>query len=433
MRFIFVSCLVLWSMNAISKTYYDLPQNNLFSLFCEARAKYVIRHHHTFADTLFIPPDCEIIFDGGSLSGPIIMNNTTLSGKVNLKGSSLGGRVRNKRFEASWLCYMDGVSDDARNINQMIEVCGKIFFAKGKYRLKSEYCPVGKVRPKFYKSIKAHIGICNSNIILEGEKGTCFETTDTIGTICIFSPPKKISKSVCNIAIKNITFKVHNDSKHFREFMHTIKTIGVNGLMIEKCSFDDFWGDAICLSHYGDNPRTGQRTLNQNVKILNNHIEGGYHHNNRNGISVISGRNILIKNNIIKNTSRKNMPGGIDVEPNNSAFTMDNIRIEKNYLEGIKGGGAISMFIHKKAPAHNIDILSNHIRRCYRGLRIIIRTENTTDSIMIKDNHVEADTKPYLFRGKGKSKNWIVAGNLFEKASLQIIPGNIIVENLIIK
>lgn len=433
MRLNFALCIVLWSLNAISRTYYDLPHSNLFSLFCEAGSKYVIRHHHAFIDTLFIPSDCDIIFDGGSLSGPIIMNNTKLCGKVNLKGSSLGGRVRNKRFESSWLCFMDGVTDDARNINQMIEVCGNIFFAKGNYRLKSEYNPVGKIGPKYYKSIKAHIGICKSNITLEGEMGTCFETVDTIGTICLFSPPKKIGKSVSNVIIKNISFKVYNNGECFRAFMHTIKTIGVNGLTIEKCSFNDFWGDAICLSHYGDNPRTGERTLNQNVKIVSNFIEGGDHHNNRNGISVISGKNVLIKKNIIKNTSRKNMPGGIDIEPNNSAYTMENIRIENNYIEGVNGSGAISMFVNKNAPAHNIKILSNDIKRCLRGIRIVIRTENTTDSIVIKDNHVGADTKPYLFRGKGKSKNWMVVGNVFEKPSKQKIPGNILIENLVLR
>ena len=280
---------------------------------------------------------------------------------------------------------MDGITDDAKSINEMIDVCGKVYFPKGVYRLISRYSPVGKVPKKLYKSIKAHIGICKSNVELIGEMGTSFVTDDSLGTICLFSKPSQISKSIRNIKIKNIAFNVHNDGVVFHEFLHTIKTIGVDGLEIENCTFNDFWGDAICLSHYGDNPKTGERTRNQNIKILENTINGDSH-NNRNGISVISGKNVLIKDNTIKNTSRKDMPGGIDVEPNNSAYTIENIRIEGNYIEGVLGH-AITVYIKMEAPAHHIEILSNEVRDCRKsGIAVAIKTENTTDSIIIKND-----------------------------------------------
>ena len=277
---------------------------------------------------------------------------------------------------------MDGVTDDAKSINEMIEVCGKVFFPRGTYRLISRYNPKGKVPKKLYKAIKTHIGICSSDVELIGEDETNFVTDDSLSTICLFSKPKQIAKSIRNIKIKNITFNVHNDGVNFHEFLHTIKTIGVNGLEIEYCTFNDFWGDAICLSHYGDNRRTGERTLNQNIRIIGNIINGDSH-NNRNGISVISGRNVLIKDNTIKNTSRKDMPGGIDVEPNNSAYTIENIKIENNYIEGVYSK-AITVYIKREAPAHHIEILSNDIRNCMKsGIAVAIKTDNTTDSIII--------------------------------------------------
>ncbi len=420
----------MWS--CFSQTIYDSSKGDIMSLFQKSGACYVIRYPHVFIDTLAIPTDCELRFEGGSLSGPIELNGTTLSGKVNLKGSSLSGRVSNKQFDASWLCSMDGVTDDAKSINEMIEVCGHVFFPQGTYRLKSAYNQVSK---KYQKAIKSHIGIRRSNVVLEGEKGTQFLTTDSLGTICLFSKPNQIDKSIRNIEIKNITFTVKNDGKHFHEFLHTIKTIGVNGLTIENCTFNDFWGDAICLSHYGDNPKTGERTRNQNVKILNNTILGGDSHNNRNGISVINGKNVLIKGNVIKNTSRKDMPGGIDVEPNNSAYTIENIRIEDNYLEGITGtGGAISIQSYKDGPAHHIEILSNEIKNCSKaGIAIRIKSEGTTDSFIIKDNYIHADTRPFFFRGNGMSKDWTISGNTFGRPILKSIPGEIAVENLVVR
>ena len=426
--------LLLCFVSVDGKTIYDSKDCNIKTLIQRENTKYVIRYNHYFNDTLFVPNGCEILFEGGKLSGPVVFNDTMLSGHVNLVGASICGSVRNNMFNASWICAMDGVRDDAKSINEMIEVCGKVFFPKGKYRLVSRYCPIGKVTMRLQKAIKAHIGICKSNVELIGESGTNFFTYDYLGTICLFSKPNQISKSIRNIKIKNITFNVYNDGVAFHEFLHTIKTIGVNGLEIENCIFNDFLGDAICLSHYGDNPITGERTRNQNVKITGNTINGDSH-NNRNGISVISGKNVLIKHNTIKNTSRRDMPGGIDVEPNNSAYTIENIRIENNRIEGIAGkGGAILLHISKGGSAHHIEILSNEIKNCLKaGISISIYTEETTDSIIIKDNHIYSDTPPIRFRGNGKSKDWIIRDNTFDMPFFKSIPGGIIVDNLIVK
>lgn len=422
--------LCLFSVANGDNTIYDTEGNNIVDIFRSGTATYVIRNPHQFTDTLFVPHNSKILFEGGSLSGPIVFDKTELRGKVNLKGSSVRGTIRNETFDASWLCAMDGATDDAKSINEMIEVCGHVFFPRGTYRLKSKYNQIGK---KYQKAIKSHIGIRRSNVVLEGEKGALFLTTDSLGTICLFSKPNQIDKSIRNIEIRNITFTVKNDGKHFHELLHTIKTIGVNGLTIENCIFNDFWGDAICLSHYGDNPKTGERTRNQNVKILNNTILGGDDHNNRNGISVINGKNVLIKGNVIKNTSRKDMPGGIDVEPNNKAYTIENIKIVDNYIEDVFGH-AIKIHTKKEASAHHIDIQSNRIRNCGKsGIAVVILTDNTTDSIIIKDNYVDANTRPYLFKGKGRSKDWIISGNIFERPVLQSIPGDIQVKNLLVE
>lgn len=431
-RLLLVNFLVVCVSLTFSKTFHDAPNVDLQQLFKVAHANYIISNHHHFKDTLRLPEKCKLLFDGGSLSGPIIFNETELKGKVNLKGSSLMGHVRNKKFNASWLCNMDGETDDASNINDMIQVCGHVFFPSGDYRLISVYNPEGKVAKKLHRSVKTHIGICRDNVTLEGEDNARFVTKDSLGTICIFSKPYDLENSVCNIIIKGLTFKVENDGKHFYEFFHTIKTIGVNGLVIGNCTFDDFWGDAICLSHYGDNSKTGERTRNLNVRIENNTIAGGDHHNNRNGISVISGKNVIIKDNIIRNTTRKGMPGGIDVEPNNRVYTIDNILIDRNLIENVKTS-ALSIAIFKNASAHNIKLTSNTIKKCGIGIKVSIKTNNTTDSIIIRNNFIDSDTRPYSFRGEGGARDWIITDNYFGKPCLQEIPGGITVNNLVVK
>lgn len=417
-----------------SGIFFDINNCNLRNLFKESGSKYYLRYSHVFDDTLYIPDNSEIVFEGGRLSGPIVFSNTRLSGLVDLKGSTISGRVSNKTFNAGWLCLKDSISDDAPRINEIIDVCNNVFFPKGTYRLISSYDPSGVLPNDYLSSITSHIGICKSDVHLKGEKGTIFITNEVLGILSIFSQPYQIKNSVRNIQIKNITFKVNNDGKNFHGLIHTIKTMGVNGLTVKDCVFNDYWGDAICLSHYGDIPQTGERTLNQNVLIEGNLIVGGNHNNKRNGISVISGKNVIIRNNKLTNTSKNDRPGGIDIEPNNSAYTIENIRVLKNEFENIRGGGgAIGLVIFDGGPAHKVYIIGNRVYNSYNGILIDIRTRYTSDNIVIKDNYIDINTNPYRFLGNGRSKNWIIEGNEFVQKPRQPIPGEIIVENLVVK
>jgi hypothetical protein len=49
---------------------------------------------------------------------------------------------------------------------------------------------------------------------------------------------------------------------------------------------------------------------------------------------------------------------------------------------------------------------------------------------VIRNNRIAADTPPYKFDGEGKSKNWIISGNTFERSTEERIPGALRVENL---
>lgn len=413
---------------------YDVAGMNVGKFFSESNTCYVISNVHIFNETLLMPKNCEVQFRGGRLSGRIVFANTFLSGNVNLKGSSISGELKNKRFNASWLCSMDGKTDDAPCINEIISLCNNVFFPKGQYRLVKPFNPEGLVPKEQISSINTHIGINKSGVHLEGETGTVFITDKPLSTICIFSQPYQIENNISNISIDSIEFIVCNDGSVFHDYKHTIKTIGVNGLIIENCIFRDFWSDAICLSHYFDTPETGERTRNQNVKILHNKIVGGDHHNNRNGISIVGGINVLIKGNIIKNTSRKDMPGGVDIEPNNSAYTTRNIRIENNYFEGIKGGGgAICVVSPVGGSIHNITIKGNRVYNSSTGVFIYLKSNGITDSYKILNNYIDGNTRPYRFEGSGTTKEWKIKGNTFERPCKQDIPGDIQVENLVMK
>lgn len=423
-RLLLTSLLVWYVVLSVSAaTYYDTKNGRIHQLFKKGRCTYVLRYAHTFSDTLYIPRGSEVKFSGGRLAGPVVFNATRLSGRVNLKGSHIKGSVSNDTFDASWLCAKDGVTDDAPLINEMIEVCGKVFFPRGTYRLVSAYN-----RENF------HIAIRRNDVSLTGEDGTVFLTKEQKGIVCAFTKPYDIANSVRNIQLKHITFRTVNDGSVFLEWTHAVQCKGVNGFTVEDCTIEDFWGDGICLNHYGDNPQTGERSRNQNVRIVNNTIIGGKHHNNRNGISVISGQNVLVQGNTIRNTSRKDMPGAIDVEPNNSAYTIDNIRIVNNVISGSRGGcGAIEICMFNGGPGHHIYVEGNQISDSNLGIYVYLKTEGTTEDFVIRNNYVAADTPPYRFVGNGKSKNWVISGNTFQQRASQRIPGDLQIENLQLK
>ena len=434
----FLCSLTLFLLNSVfiwaNTVIKDSEGCNIHDLFTEEHATYLIFYSHHFSDTLFVPFGCNIKFSGGQLSGPICFNKTNLRGVVNLRGSSISGSIKNKEFNADWLCNMDGKTDDAKNINEIIELCGRVVFPKGKYLLKSTFDPGEKIDKNLYRSVAAHIGIHRSNVRLKGENGAEFITASETSSICAYSKPYDFSNSIHDIVIKNLVFTVINNGNVFHQWMHTIKFLGLRKGKVSRCVFNDFHGDAICLDHYGDNPETGERSLNQDISLTNNVITGGESHNNRNGISVISGKNVLIRNNIIRNTSRNDMLGGIVVEPNNMAYTIDNIRIINNHLIDIKGsGGAISVVSIRNGPVYNITISGNSIERSTFGIYCYIKTDHTTERFIIKNNSFDDLTPPFKLYGNGQSSKWSIINNTLIQDTGAVINCDLSISNLVIK
>lgn len=412
------------------KIIYDSEGCDLKELFSQSECVYVIHYPHE-VDSISIPRGCEIHFKGGSLNGRIRFNDTYLSGLVNIRNSEISGSISNNTFEAGWICNGDGVHDDAKNVNQALGVCNNIHFQKGSYLMSSFHEPFEQLEKSLHEAVKAHIGVYKSGVSLVGDDGASFLVKDKSCLITIYSLPNRINKSIKNIIINNIDFRVENDGIDFSEFSHTIKIIGVIGLRIKHCNFFDFWGDAICLSHYGDDENTGERTRNSNITITHNYIEG-HSHNNRNAISIINGYKVLIDHNTIEEVSKKNMPGAIDIEPNNSAYTINKITISNNIITSSKGSGAAICVVAltKNTPTYNITIKNNIISNSTVGIAFCIQSQNNSSNFKIIGNIVEYDTPPYSFIGDGTSKNWFFKDNMFRRPTRAKIGGNIKVSNL---
>lgn len=427
-RLIYILCMVIAPFMADAKTYYDTPDIDLNRFFVEKNSTYIIQYPHTQTASIQLPENVKLDFRGGSILAPIQFNHTQLTGDVKLHGSTIQGSIRNKQFVATWLCYADGKHDDAPNINAILQVCNNILFPKGIYLLEQFHQPLYPINKPY------HLGINRSHTKLVGQEGAILQTSTMAGTLCIYSKPKDIPNSLTNILIEGLTFQVSNESTDFdsyQEHCHTISFMGVNHASVKDCTFKNFWGDAICLNHYGDNENTGERTRNSNVIIENNHIDG-YKHSNRNGVSVISGEHVKIKNNTFINCSHSKMPGAIDVEPNSHVYTINDILIENNQIDHCLGAnGGISLVSNKRGgPLYNITIRKNRITNSSRGMEFAVELPETSGNIQVENNYVDDSTDPYIFYGHGETKNWTFKKNVFKRKTKVKFGGSIKFINL---
>lgn len=109
---------------------------------------------------------------------------------------------------------------------------------------------------------------------------------------------------------------------------------GCNNILISDINITDCWGDGIYIgSSYAQNYCQG--VLIQGVLA---------DHNRRNGITVISAKDLTIRDCVVSNTNGTLPASGIDLEPNSRAEFMQNVLIENvqsanNGIAGSEFGG----------------------------------------------------------------------------------------------
>lgn len=129
--------------------------------------------------------------------------------------------------------------------------------------------------------------------------------------------------------------------------------------------------------------------------------------NARNGISVISCRNLLIENCEITNTGKGNRPNnssngpwaGIDLEPNHEYELLENIIINNCIFRQNRGAGIL--FAHG-AFNNDITITNNQITNNRVGISLVGRQRGNTGQMSFKNNRIsgESDCGFYIL-------NWV--------------------------
>jgi hypothetical protein len=260
---------------------------------------------------------------------------------------SVQSRLRDTISVKDFGAVGDGVADDTAAIQAAINAHEMVFFPAGTY-----YCDGVTLQ---------------SNRVLfgEGAASVIFQPGNASLQGLLYANSGSASTYVENITIRDL--KVLGDvvNAGFFEFRHLIAMNGVKNCLIERCFVEGFLGDGIYI---GSGNVGGQERHNVNVTIRDCYIDG-INKDNRNGISVIDGDGVTIENNYITRTSRSNMPGAIDVEPDANAFhVVKDIRIAGNKIFNCGGNvaaiGILLPGVTYSVPPCSFEITNNFIENC---------------------------------------------------------------------
>ena len=119
------------------------------------------------------------------------------------------------------------------------------------------------------------------------------------------------------------------------EYRHCLAILGASNVTVSGIQCNNSGGDGVYISG-------SVQPYSSAVKILNS----GFDNNRRQGLSLISGRDILVSSCTFTNTNGTLPSDGIDIEPNGATDLLQNVDIESSSVTGNDGDG-LSMSIEQ--------------------------------------------------------------------------------------
>ena len=150
--------------------------------------------------------------------------------------------------------------------------------------------------------------------------------------------------------------------------------VRVTDIKVEQC-----WGDCIFIDGNSHNIFISNCTLN---------------HGRRQGVSVISGDNIVIENCLITNVGGTAPQYAIDIEPVEDA-TVGNVIIRNVTVKDCVGG-IMSWGSAKNAKIQDIHIYGCYVEGCKNLQKGVPYSFNGTDNLFLEECHSDIDIKPNL-------------------------------------
>nr|WP_297353596.1 right-handed parallel beta-helix repeat-containing protein [uncultured Caldimonas sp.] len=239
----------------------------------------------------------------------------------------------------------DGITDDTAAFQAAIDAAGKVFVPPGVYLIRN-------------------LRLRDGTSLLGADKQSILKQAGDANMITAESASGQAH--VVDITMKHLQFVGQVATLGFREHTHLVAVNGVRRLVVEDCIFRGFRGDGIYLGGLSTTGSTERH--NVGVRITGCEFDG-VNGDNRNGVTVIDGDDVLIERNHFHDCTRHDMPGAVDIEPNHHPFhRVRNIHVRHNTFLDVGGNvGAVAVVLagHRYTThPENFEIGHNTIDRC---------------------------------------------------------------------
>lgn len=188
-----------------------------------------------------------------------------------------------------------------------------------------------------------------SNKTITLEEGTVIEGLGTLGA----EERMILMNNVQNIAIKgnNVVFKDQKAKYTSGEQRHIFAMLGVTNVTIEGVAANNSGGDGFYIGV------SSTQKYSENVKLFNVSADN----NRRQGLSIVSGKNIEVISSVFSNSNGTAPNAGIDIEPNNPDEFLEGIRITNPTTRNNVGAGIVILIDDFKGTNRVVDItITNH-------------------------------------------------------------------------
>ena len=247
-------------------------------------------------------------------------------------------------------------------------------------------------------------------VSLIGEHGSVFLQHDEAHYLFSINPGNEgspdLRANIRNVSLSELTFRGQSDKLGFSEHRHLLNFNGCSHVQIRDCLFEAFRGDGIYL---GSGNQPGLERHNSDIVIERCGFDG-MNSQNRNGVSIIDGTRVRISECRFDRCSRPDMPGAIDIEPDdNPVHVIRNIEVNHNSIIRCGGGvGAISLILPAcgfHTPPRGIQVHDNSIDGNGNSSGITAKqycaaeSHDISSTITIRRNQVRNTDRPFVISG----------------------------------
>lgn len=264
---------------------------------------YVITYDYSLrGQTITVPENCVLLFEGGSLKNGTIVGNYTniIASSVKLFDNIvISGTWKVQNIVDTWFNFSSSPSvdniDNFNNLSAMSSDC-----CVNDIVINGSYCTSLKNGSVIQLT-------SNTNLILKGKISLL---PNNLTSYSILSGINKQNISITGGG--QLIGDLENHIGNTGEWGFGIGLIGCSNVSVSNIESSYMWGDGIYIGASDD---TNEETISNNVQITKCKCI----YNRRQGISVTGAINVLIENCYFSNTGRikgANPKAGIDLEPN---------------------------------------------------------------------------------------------------------------------